>query len=148
MSWQRKMATLRVAIFTPLTRYRSTSVSDWVSSIKLESPITEQVLLLFGRNGITNNPIGSAPLIAPRLAITVMLWLSSGVSTRRRMWSWKTKGTKTPNSRFLQSSTPGTRLTQGRIEDLSSRFLETASTNNDDGRRAGSSEKGKFGLWA
>ena len=47
------------------------NVSKWVSSITLESPITEQVLLLFGRNGITNSPIGSAVFIAPRLAITV-----------------------------------------------------------------------------
>jgi hypothetical protein len=47
------------------------NISDWVSSIKLENPITEQVLLLFGRNGITNDPIGSAVFIAPRPAITV-----------------------------------------------------------------------------
>ena len=43
---------------------------DWVVPIRLESPLTEDVLVLLGRNGLTNNLIGSAVFIAPGLALT------------------------------------------------------------------------------
>ncbi len=46
------------------------NVNDWVIRTELESPITEHALLLLGRDGVTNNPIGSAVFIAAGLAIT------------------------------------------------------------------------------
>ena len=46
------------------------NINDWVVFTRLESPLTEDALLLLGRDGITNNPIGSAVFIAPGLALT------------------------------------------------------------------------------
>jgi hypothetical protein len=84
------------------------NINDWVVRTELESPITEHALLLLGRNGVTNNPIGSAVFIAAGLALTAKhvvaeFWRLYGARDVRL----EQKGDKTAHFEIIAIQYPG-----------------------------------------